>query len=63
VRLDREAAHHVQYWFETNREYFRKKWGVRNPANSHAEVVARYYQRPFNDASRPISWFPAEPGT
>lgn len=60
VRLDGEAAHHVQYWFETNREYFRKKWGVQRPANSHEAVVATYYRRPFNDASRPLSWFPTE---
>lgn len=60
VRLDPEAAHHVRYWFEINRSYFARKWGVSDPAGAREQVLERYYHHPFNDPGRPISWFPAE---
>jgi hypothetical protein len=59
LRMDEEAAHHVRHWFEVNRSYFLRKWGVSQPANSQEDVRAQYYRHPFNDASRPVSWFPA----
>jgi GT2 family glycosyltransferase len=60
VRQDPEMAHHVQYWFEKNRDYFSKKWGVAGPQNSSEGVLSHYYHHPFNDSSKPLSWFPEE---
>jgi GT2 family glycosyltransferase len=60
VRHDAEIAHHVQYWFDKNRDYFRRKWGVSQPENSSEGVLRRYYRHPFNDSTRPLSWFPPE---
>lgn len=61
VRQDPEMAHHVHYWFEKNRAYFARKWGVAQPASSHLAVLKQYYRHPFNDPSKPLSWFPQEP--
>jgi GT2 family glycosyltransferase len=58
VRQDAEMAHHVTYWFEQNRQYFQRKWGVGQPQNSAEGVRRHYYQHPFNDAGKPLSWFP-----
>jgi GT2 family glycosyltransferase len=60
IRHDAEMAHHVQYWFEKNRDYFQRKWGVAQPENSREGVLQRYYRHPFNDPARPLSWFPPE---
>jgi GT2 family glycosyltransferase len=60
VRQDAEMAYHVSYWFEQNRQYFRRKWGVNQPENTTDGVRRHYYRHPFNDASRPLSWFPNE---
>jgi GT2 family glycosyltransferase len=60
VRHDAEMAHHVGYWFDKNRDYFLRKWGVARPENSHEGVLRRYYRHPFNDPTRPLSWFPPE---
>ena len=60
VRADPEMAHHVSYWFEKNREYFRMKWGVGIPENSKEGVLRRYYRYPFNDPTKPLSWFPPD---
>jgi GT2 family glycosyltransferase len=61
IRQDPVAAHHVNYWFGRNREYFTRKWGVTQPAACRDEVIRRYYPRPFNNPAYPLSWFP-EPG-
>jgi GT2 family glycosyltransferase len=58
VREDAEMAHHVRFWFEKNREYFSRKWGVAQPQNSCEGVLERYYRHPFNDSTKPLSWFP-----
>lgn len=60
IRHDPEMAHHVRYWFEKNRAYFRDKWGVGEPENSREGVWQRYYHHPFNDPARPLVWFPPE---
>lgn len=60
IRGDAEAAHHVSYWFGANRAYFARKWGVQHPAGSSTEVLARYYRHPFNNAARPLTWFPED---
>jgi GT2 family glycosyltransferase len=60
VRHDAEMSHHVSYWFEKNRDYFRRKWGVTRPENSREGVIRHYYHHPFNDPERPLSWFPPE---
>lgn len=59
VRQDPEMAHHVSHWFEKNREYFRRKWGIAQPENSAEGVLRHYFRHPFNDATRPLSWFPS----
>jgi len=59
IRFDPEAAHHANHWFELNRSYFARKWGVYEPAGSCEMVLERYYSRPFNDMSLPLSWFPS----
>jgi hypothetical protein len=58
ARADAEIAHHVSYWFEINRAYFGRKWGVRVPENTADGVLGKYFRHPFNDSSKPISWFP-----
>lgn len=58
VRQDPEMAHHVSYWFEKNRAYFRRKWGVAHPENSYQGVLRNYYRHPFNDTNKPLGWFP-----
>jgi GT2 family glycosyltransferase len=58
IRHDATAAHHVQYWFGRNREYFTRKWGVAQPAGCREDVLARYYPYPFNNPEYPVSWFP-----
>ncbi len=58
TKADAEMAHHVSYWFEKNRAYFARKWGVREPSNDAVGVLARYYRHPFNDATKTLSWFP-----
>jgi GT2 family glycosyltransferase len=60
VRHDGEMAYHVSYWFDKNRDYFRRKWGVSQPENSSEGVLRRYYRHPFNDLTRPLNWFPPE---
>ena len=60
IHQDPEAAHHVRHWFEVNRSYFAKKWGVSQPAGSSEGVLQHYYSNPFNDRSRPLSWFPSQ---
>ena len=58
IRHDPDAAHHVRHWFDLNRAYFHRKWGVSEPAANAEDVFARYYRHPFNDPARPLSWFP-----
>jgi GT2 family glycosyltransferase len=60
VRQDPEMAHHVSYWFEKNRAYFSRKWGVARPENSSDGVLRHYYRHPFNDGNKPLTWFPTD---
>lgn len=59
IKSDPERQAAVQYWFEKNKEYFKRKWGC-EPANDEAGVRAKYYGHPFNDRRKPLSWFPAD---
>jgi GT2 family glycosyltransferase len=63
VRQDPQMAHHVNYWFAKNRAYFSRKWGVAHPENSHQGVLRHYYRHPFNDANKPLTWFPTDGNT
>jgi GT2 family glycosyltransferase len=63
VREDAEMAHHVGHWFEKNRAYFARKWGVARPENSRQGVLRSYYGHPFNDPNKPLSWFPTNGDT
>ncbi len=58
IRHDPVAAHHFNHWFDLNRKYFGRKWGVPQPAGNSEGVLSSYYQHPFNDPSHPLSWFP-----
>jgi GT2 family glycosyltransferase len=58
IRHDPDAAYHVRHWFELNRAYFGRKWGVPQPAASRDAVLKSYFQHPFNDPERPLCWFP-----
>jgi GT2 family glycosyltransferase len=58
IRHDPVAAHHVSNWFDLNRKYFVRKWGVPHPAGSSEGVLRSYYHHPFNDPRHPLSWFP-----
>lgn len=60
IKADPEMAHHVGYWFEKNRQYFAQKWGVATPENHKEGVLERYYRHPFNDPTKPLSWFPKD---
>jgi GT2 family glycosyltransferase len=63
IRQDAEMAHHVNYWFAKNRAYFSQKWGVAQPENSQEGVLRHYYRHPFNDANKPLTWFPTDGST
>lgn len=58
IRADPDMAHHVRHWFETNRQYFSKKWGVTSPHNDNESILRNYFHHPFNDQSKPLGWFP-----
>jgi GT2 family glycosyltransferase len=60
IREDPEMAHHVSYWFEKNRAYFFRKWGVVCPENSPEGILQHYYRHPFNDVNKPLTWFPTD---
>ena len=55
IREDAEMAHHVGYWFEKNRAYFSRKWGVAKPENCRQGVLRSYHRHPFNDPNKPLS--------
>jgi hypothetical protein len=57
IRNDPEMAHHVAWWWQANQSYFQHKWGVAAPANTLAEVLASYFPHPWNDPSKPLSWW------
>jgi GT2 family glycosyltransferase len=58
LKSDSEMGHHVRYWFEKNRSYFQRKWGVSHPENTADGVRTKYYHHPFDDPSKPLCWFP-----
>ena len=60
IRHDAVAAYHVRHWFDMNRRYFGRKWGVPQPAGNSEGVLRSYYHHPFNDPSHPLSWFPED---
>jgi GT2 family glycosyltransferase len=61
VRADADVARDVRRRFKDNRSYFSKKWGVPFPLDTREEVLSHYYRHPFNDESKPLSWFEGEP--
>ncbi len=58
ITADADMAHHVRHWFEENRNYFARKWGVAVPENTADGVLRHYYRHPFNDGNKPLWWFP-----
>jgi hypothetical protein len=61
ITADADMAHHVRHWFEENRSYFARKWGVATPENSAEGVLQHYYPHPFNDTNNPLWWYPPRP--
>ena len=60
VRNDKEVARQVRLRTNANRAYFAKKWGVGRPRNAREGVLRDYFKHPFNDDTKPLSWFPDE---
>jgi GT2 family glycosyltransferase len=60
IRLDPEAAHHVRHWFEANLRRYREKWGAATMPSTRAEVLRDCYRHPYNDASKPLDWWPGQ---
>src|ERR1700722_10504508 len=58
IRLDPEAAHHVRHWFETNLRRYRDKWGAASMPRDRDEVLRTCFRHPYNDASKPLWWWP-----
>lgn len=56
TRLDPEANHHVKHWWEYNKKRFSDKWGG-PPAVSREDVLARHHKHPWNDSTKPLSWW------
>ncbi len=62
IKTDAEMAHHVRHWFQSNLDYFRRKWGVQEPAGTERIVRARYNKTPFAVQGRPLSYWEIEHG-
>jgi GT2 family glycosyltransferase len=58
IRLDPEAAHHVRHWFDANIRRYREKWGAASMPGSREDVLRDCYRHPYNDPTRPLSWWP-----
>jgi GT2 family glycosyltransferase len=58
IKLDPEAAHHVRHWFETNLRRYRDKWGAAVMPACRGDVLRDCFPHPYNDASKPLSWWP-----
>lgn len=50
IRLDPAAQQTNNRTFNLNREYFARKWGVRSPGSSDAEILATYHRHPYGQA-------------
>ena len=57
IRLDADAKHHCDYWFEINRRRYHAKWGLTATANTPEEVAAKCFKHPWNDTSKPLTWW------
>lgn len=52
-----EAAHHVAYWFEKNRQRYKAKWGTdRVPVDSQ-DCLERCFKHPWNSSKYPLSFW------
>ena len=60
IRNDKEVANRVRMRINLNRAYFARKWGVGRPRDRREGVLRDYFRTPFNDASKPLSWFPSD---
>jgi hypothetical protein len=57
VKLDPEMAHHVKYWFESNRLRFLMKW--RAQTDVYADIPRECFSTPFNSGNS-LSWWPEQ---
>lgn len=60
MKLDPEAAHHNNYWFNINQKRFMDKWQTPRSAASPAEVHALYSRHPWGDTNRTVAYWDRE---
>jgi GT2 family glycosyltransferase len=58
IRSDNAAGAGNRRTFGLNKDYFARKWGVPEPKNSNAEILASYYKRPFGSPLHALSYWP-----
>lgn len=56
IHTEPEAAHHVRFWFETNRRRYFDKWGVNRVMDTPDDILANCWRHPWNDESLPVSF-------
>jgi beta-1,4-mannosyl-glycoprotein beta-1,4-N-acetylglucosaminyltransferase len=57
IRVDPDAAAACRTMFERNRQRYHAKWGLHRTVYSREEVLAECYNHPWNDASKPLTWW------
>ena len=58
IKSDPEMHHHANYWQGHNKHYFCRKWGQIQPRNASEDMRRDYYPTPFNDPTKPLTWWP-----
>lgn len=56
IRLDGEAAHHVNHWNPQNRQRYISKWGV-DTGNSYEQLRDKCNKFPFKVYGKDVSWW------
>jgi len=57
-KWDAEAAHHINYWFEHNRNRYISKWG-HNTTDDYNLIRKQYNKSPCN-SGKPLNWWPEQ---
>lgn len=55
--LDPEMRFHCDHWWSLHERYYQAKWGTPKPVNDPKEMRERYYHHPFNDPTKPLSYW------
>lgn len=61
ITFDATALQRNGETFGRNGQYYARKWGVFPPPTEPTEIRDRCYPRPFNDMTKPLSWWPDVP--